>query len=319
MDLEMDHRTANQRPANLMLPRLSTATPVLVTMLLLAAAALKAHQLLWLPSAGSFWGTLWFPLALIEVELLLAGWLISGVQATRCRRAVLVAFVVFAAVSLRKALSGAATCNCFGNLQVHPWLTFSLDLVVVALLVVWRPARDASDAVHSSGHAAVRSYATALLMFVVSAAMVAAPLAVLFRSQPTDGNYAALPDGALAVVAPEKWLGEKCPLLDEIDLGQKLAQGSWTVVLIHHDCPACQEVVTYYARASAQERGERSIALIEIPPYGPVQRPSTPITNGRLSERLSWFVSTPLELSLDNGFVTSLRTNEELHLEALEK
>ena len=58
-------------------------------------------------------------------------------------------------------------------------------------------------------------------------------------------------DGKTVVLEPEKWIGKRFPLLDYIDIGDKLKEGSWVVVLYHHDCPKCKEAMPKYEELGA--------------------------------------------------------------------
>ena len=69
--------------------------------LLLAAAALKAWQLLTEPTADSgFWTTRWVLIAQVEGELLLGGWLLSGLFKKTAWLAALLCFGCFSIVTL---------------------------------------------------------------------------------------------------------------------------------------------------------------------------------------------------------------------------
>ncbi len=48
-------------------------------------------------------------------------------------------FGLFACVSLYKGLSGEASCGCFGQVEISPWWTLTMDLAAVAALLRWAP------------------------------------------------------------------------------------------------------------------------------------------------------------------------------------
>ena len=109
-------------------------------LLLLTAAALKGHQLATEPVAET--GLLtsrWFLIAVVEFELFFGLWLMAGLWPKWTWRATLLCFGGFACVALYKALSGEASCGCFGKVPVNPWYTLIVDLCTVAALLVWRP------------------------------------------------------------------------------------------------------------------------------------------------------------------------------------
>jgi hypothetical protein len=108
--------------------------------LLLAAAALKAHGLGLEPVGrmGVF-STPEAQLAIIELELLLGLWLISGMYAIGSWLAAVLTFGGFAAASFYMGWVGQSSCGCLGRVAVNPWFAFVLDLVVLAVLLVGRP------------------------------------------------------------------------------------------------------------------------------------------------------------------------------------
>jgi hypothetical protein len=82
----------------------------------------------------------------VEFELLLGLLLVSGILPRLTWASSLVCFGGFALVSLYKALSGDASCGCFGRVPVKPWYTFALDTASVLALFHWRPAEYANGA-----------------------------------------------------------------------------------------------------------------------------------------------------------------------------
>ena len=109
------------------LPRGYDVLRIAAALLLLMAAGLKAHQLATEPVLGT--GLLesrWFLMAVVEFELFFGLWLLSGLLTKVTWAAALGCFVLFCCISLFKALSGHATCGCFGKVEVNPWYTATL-------------------------------------------------------------------------------------------------------------------------------------------------------------------------------------------------
>ncbi|MBN2022776.1 MAG: hypothetical protein JW809_08260 [Pirellulales bacterium] len=101
----------------------------LLGLLLLAAAVLKAHQLATEPVLGAgLLDSRWVLIATVEFELFFGLWLLAGLLPRLTWAAAIGCFVLFAGVSLHKALSGAASCGCFGRVEVNPWYTCTLDV-----------------------------------------------------------------------------------------------------------------------------------------------------------------------------------------------
>src|SRR5207249_8212034 len=80
-----------------------------------------------------------FQVGLIEFEILLGIWLLSGKSPIGSWIVALAGFASFAAVSSYLGWIGQASCGCFGRLSVNPWVAFGLDVVVIAILLVGRP------------------------------------------------------------------------------------------------------------------------------------------------------------------------------------
>jgi len=113
-------------------------------LLLPMAGILKAHQLATEPVANTdIFSYRWSLTGRVYFELIFGVWLLSGLHKRLTWVAAVGCFVFFSGVTLYKALSGAATCGCFGKVEVNPWYTLILDASAFALLtdgvvpVVW--------------------------------------------------------------------------------------------------------------------------------------------------------------------------------------
>jgi hypothetical protein len=112
----------------------------LVAFFLLTSAGLKLHSLLYRPfSAGSPLLSRQAEFGLLEVEMLLALWLLSGWWRRGAWLATSIAFAVFALASVYMAWHGRSSCGCFGEVPVNPWITFGIDVTVLACLFLFRP------------------------------------------------------------------------------------------------------------------------------------------------------------------------------------
>ena len=110
-------------------------------LLLLVAAVLKGHELLTVPVADKdLWSWRPFMIFQVEFELALGIWLLSGLFKPLAWLASLLCFGLFCCVTLYKALTGAASCGCFGRIHVNPWITLTIiDLPAVIGLRLFRP------------------------------------------------------------------------------------------------------------------------------------------------------------------------------------
>lgn len=287
------------------------AVRTVLGILLLAAALLKGYQLATEPTVGqSLLESRWFVIALVEFELLFGLWLLSGIYPILSWHIAAVCFVSFAGVSLFKALSGEASCGCFGRVSVNPWLTFALDLAVLAAIL--RSYPDAQEPL-------VQSKTDRRWLAILLAGWAIAGMAVLLflvRSSEIVASELgdALPGGRGVALRPERWVGRPLPLLHSIDLDARLSQGRWIVVLYHFDCPACREALARYRRLADEFQASDSdvrVALIKVPPYASLDasaaaRASSAV-HGRLGNATHWSIRTPTELTIEDGMVLEVR------------
>lgn len=266
-----------------------------VGVLLLAAAVLKAAQLLAEPALSLASPALRYLLPLqIAAEACLGLLALSGVWWRQLRWLALVLFSGFALYSMYLATSGAATCGCFGNLEVHPWWTFAIDAAVVAGL-----AASIAFGTNDAPTAARPRQAFALAMLCG----VALGGTVFSVALGTTRSSSLIADDGLVVLEPEAWIGQRLPIAEFIDAD--LSQGTWTVLLHRRDCPDCQEAAPQYEGLAASQ----NVALVEVPPFGHEVINSGPAVHTRLREERDWFVQTPVEIRLDSGVVVGASTD----------
>ena len=100
-----------------------------------------------------------------------------------------------------------------------------------------------------------------------------------------------------------EWLG----FVVEDDVREQLSTGMAVVLMYHHDCPTCAEVVpaysAYYKEMVEQGNDAFKIAFLAVPPYaeaGPVPDDTTCIT-GTLTDEQKWEVMSPYVVVLLDG------------------
>jgi hypothetical protein len=93
----------------------------------------------------------------------------------------------------------------------------------------------------------------------------------------------------------------------EDDVRAQLSEGVVIVLMYHHDCPTCADMVpkysTYYKDMTEQGNDTFKIAFLAIPPYaetGPVPADTTCIL-GKLTDQKNWQVMSPYVVALLNG------------------
>lgn len=69
-----------------------------------------------------------------SLELALAAWLFSGIQATLSRFLSLLLFMGFATAAIYAIFLKKTSCGCLGSLQVSPWIMLTYDVLAVCAL-----------------------------------------------------------------------------------------------------------------------------------------------------------------------------------------
>jgi thiol-disulfide isomerase/thioredoxin len=285
-------------------PRFGCAT------ILIFAAAFKTYELVRNPAVGFVYGSRWLQSGLIEYECVLAAWLLSGYRPILCRRVSLVTFMGFGCYSLYLALSGTASCGCFGQLRITPWMAFVLDTVLVMLLWQWNPFLGGGTWRFEDGPLRPQRIPS-ILRAMASVALVGVPM---FAIAAWGRNTAVIDEKSLVnqdvvVLEPDQWVGKRFPLFNYIDIGKSLSTGSWVLVFYRHDCPKCHEAIPKYERLARQLRESGQpvhVALIQIPPYGSLESVASMVCwRGNLDEHKEWFMITPSEVRITDGQVTA--------------
>jgi hypothetical protein len=278
-----------------------------VGLLLVFAAILKSVQFVTEPAAALVTGR-WLLSLEIGVELGVGLLALAGLYWRELRWIALLLFTCFATYSFYLAIGGAASCGCFGPLEVHPWWTFFLDLAVVLGLLfsvrrdrAWTAAADAV-APRPTPNSAGRPMITAAVV-AVSVLGVALLGRLADHRTASAGGFSALA-GDLVILEPSEWVGKSLPIADSIDLD--LSSGKWIVLLHRHDCPACQEALPRYEELASRA----PVAFVEIPPYGESFAPHDG-SHVRLKDDREWFVQTPVEIQLQDGIVTAANHDHE--------
>lgn len=295
-----------QQPA----PRAGQAGPVCLRMILglvlLLAAGLKAHQLATQPVVGS--GLLSSRAVLIvelECEIILGVWLLSGVFARLAWLVTTASFVAFSFITYSKAVQGEASCGCFGVVTVSPWITLVMDILAVSALVTLR-----RGFWQSLPAARMRLRLATACLGVVALGAPAAMAAMSFKAAVIDPAGQIIGAGKWVLLEPETWTGKKLPILRylHMDNAAELAKGKWAVILYRHDCPHCREELGKM-RASLKGTEPPRMAFVELPPYGPGRAAFLPegknLFFGKLDDSKSWLIETPVMLTLDGGIVRS--------------
>jgi hypothetical protein len=292
--------TTNTSPVD-NLPRLSVHQPSMAVIeravsislvrfflggVLVVAAALKADSFL-TSSASVPW---YFTAALVFAELILAGLLFSGAMPVVTWWAIALCFSCFALVAGVKLWRGAVDCGCFGAVATPPWVALAIDLSAVAALILKYRESSAPRRTDTSSNVMRLPMAIGFALVIV----IGMKAIVSFSSvQPT-----------LAAVDPMDWVGERLPLLDEIDIGAELSSGAWTVILHRSGCAKCDDLLA--EAESLMRRPGFKFALVEVIAADAgteIALSTSGMLLGHLCRSEFSVMPTPLVLQIDDGRV----------------
>lgn len=319
--------------------RAFTVVRILLGVILLAAAILKGHQAATQPLAeDSLFSMRWFVTAQVLGEYVFALLLLAGVYARQVRWLAIVLFAAFAVVSAFEWAGGAESCGCFGSVQVPPYITMLFDILACVALVLCRPADRVSPNTSDSAAVSSRdgSYAPRLAGVVVLSLLGGIPAGIAMatftpnridaqgnivsarqRQSPattqaevadTDAETTAdrgTKSPPVVLLEPQEWVGTRWPLLRHVDIADRLAAGTWLVVIHHHDCSTCEEAIPMYqfwARDTSADTLQ--VAFVEMPPYGPLPvEKDTICLWGSLTDSIQWFATTPVVVLMQDARV----------------
>lgn len=261
--------------------------------ILIAAAILKCYGA-WHGDAPEIplLRSIWAQVALVQVELILGTWLISGIAPRFSHIAAILAFSCFLAAASYQVVQQARSCGCFGPVRLDPRITVGLDAaVLIALLSCWRACRIEPG---------IPRVARRFIVVAGCVAAVAAPVFILRSGDPFDGRR-------IVFLEPAQWPGTAFPLLRYINDGDALRRGNWLVMLYRHDCPTCEAAMPAYLdlakRVSAQGKARGRIAFVEIPPVGQNETHAPDAFWFTLADNKEWAGATPIVVLLRDGIV----------------
>ncbi len=272
-----------------------------VAAILLFAAGLKAYQIATAPLPPTVQNSIFTPLlellnnrhllmAVVVGEMLFAAILASGVWRQWTWLLSVLGFLAFTIISLMKALSGESSCGCFGAIAINPWITMTFDLVIVALLAVFRE-RPSWDFKLIPADRKKLAVAFAIWLLLAGPALFAM-LSLKQTAHASLGTEFTGPDGKpMILLEPETWIGKELPLISRFiqpNDSDQLKQGEWNLLLIHTDCPKCLQML-----ADLEAKQAEGVAIVVVPFHANERPPQTPFPLFTLDTQNAWFVTTP--------------------------
>jgi len=113
--------------------------------------------------------------------------------------------------------------------------------------------------------------------------------------------------GDTIVLEPERMVEREFALGKYIDIGDRLAEGRWIVVLYRTGCPACQQLLgTIPPSYGTWHRSK--MAFIQIPPAHDASTWNVSVaTSGTLDNHTQWLIPVPLVIALTDNRVVDVR------------
>ncbi|MDR1385520.1 MAG: hypothetical protein LBJ67_16985 [Planctomycetaceae bacterium] len=300
--------------------RLSVGSVILV------AAVLKAEQLMvTMPGfENGLFHARWFNIIVVEFELAFGILLLSGLLQKLAWLISLFLFTGFVGTLFYRAVilqEMTTSCGCFGRVEVPPIYTAVFDIMVIGLLIVFRP----KDIVFHwrmffqelIGLKFNKRFFAAVGIWL----MIVTPVTyALFSVQKNDiaglGTEFIGADGKQTILLePEKWLDKEFPLLPYIESDKKIDNGLWLVLLYKHTCSSCRECQRLYQDLSkdfSQRNDCPNIAMIEAPPYetnNDFLSENKSFLYGKLAKTQKWRIDSPILILVDDNNVKSHFTN----------
>jgi hypothetical protein len=293
--------------------------PFFSSVILLIAAAPKTVRLFSAPVLALLHGSLWLEATAIEYELLLAAWALSRIRLAWWKGAALATFAAFGCYTAYLGISGSASCGCFGEARVNPWLTFALDAALFVSLWTWRPATKRTALAPRTSNVRLRrvlGLSTAVALSAIFGTILLVAIATVRRAY-VAADEEAFGNSGFVLLEPDRWVGGRFPLVTYINTADRdrLLRGSWIVVFYHAECSRCQRILSRYESLGQDLRlsgDDFSIALIRVSSNGETEPlVQTACYRGALSENIEWLIKTPYEVRVTDGVVTSATSDPD--------
>lgn len=235
-------------------------------------------------------------------ELALGLWLISGKWPSQAHTAACIVFVGFASHSLRAIWSGDPSCGCFGeSVVISPWYTFA---VAAAAMVAFATCRTTRGENQASRRLSAVLISNVMLCLLLTAGAIAGWMSGAFLPSAFGGIQSG------TAIDPKTWIGHRFPLIDQIDIGNRISVGRWKVLLYRSSCPKCQQALSRLQESadtvsSMGLQATSPFAAIEVPPFylDAIAQHLDWCHNGCLVDDKTFFIETPLLIELKDGIV----------------
>ncbi|MDO5308643.1 MAG: hypothetical protein Q4G03_04010 [Planctomycetia bacterium] len=284
------------------------AISFLILVVLATASSLKTKQL----ASQLLWSDNWLDsrfLATVAAyfEATFAIWLLFGFLPRITRLASAALFLLFSSISFYKGISGASSCGCFGEVEVNPWVTFGIDVVLLVLCVVARVPKKPHDSFDT-----LRQLALPYLL-LTSAILVSMTLTIMAGRASSPQNALVderqnLSSGSAILLDANLWLGRRCPIIRYCPLEKELESGTCLVMLGREDCRVCADKlpeIKEFALKRNEPLYKINLDAKEVF-FSSEKHEDEDLTVGYLTPAAEWVGRTPQVFELKDGIVTNI-------------
>ena len=149
-----------------------------------------------------------FILLVVIFQLTFSCWLLCNFQPRIEWLSSLALFLFFLGVVCFKIITHEKDCQCFGAIQVHPWVTFCLDVTIVLALCFSKPT-------HRTGkRVKFKRYAYVFLVWLLALVIIISGFFSVNRTFSSVGDLYTGIDGEQSIlIKPENWDRDDLPIV----------------------------------------------------------------------------------------------------------
>ena len=289
---------------------------VMLSIVLIVAASLKAYQLMTEPSLmiGSGWFNGLLSSRLIKTleivfELIFGIWLLIGLYPNITRKVTIGFLISLLIVALYKTFDGSSTCGCFGKIEVNPWYMVIFDITNIFLLLYLKPKK------HIVGGIKQRHTVKIIAILTVCSAISIPTIYISYedvgKRSFTEGLRSI--NNKITIVKPEFWINKKLPIMSHIQSNMRLTSGRFVLVMYKPHCPPCIEKMPTYRNLARKLKSNQSKTKVVLVNVG--QDRNNKYKNNKdyedcffanLSTDCIWNTRTPLALVVENSVVLKI-------------
>ncbi len=202
-------------------------------------------------------------------------------------------FALMAGVAWFDSVTGAASCGCFGPVEVAPRVMLLFDVGAVATLL-WGLRGSGAF----SQQRTVALLATCVVGFLISVGVVSV-VQLKQVSQTAAVSPVGIAAGGTTLLESDLRLAQPFILLPYIEIDAELSQGEWKIIFANSECRTCKQVLR---GGGCKPEGQERVAVILVNrDEGWTLYKECQAVLGRLVPGKNWNISTPRTFRLSHG------------------